>query len=116
MPESKERLINIGQIEQNKPILVDTDIHQRVEVPKEVKTWLEQLEMDPTQQKTVNDSNGQPLLQIPAAQDPRVKLPTTRTKFVDGFKKGLDDAGRWFSAFIFRVIKINKGKVKFEEE
>ncbi len=93
-----------------------TDLRQRTEVPREVKSWLEQIEVDPTQQKTVNGGDGQPLLQLPVSQDTKVKLPITRTNFADGFKKAVDDAGRWFSTFIFRLIKINKGKVKFEEE
>jgi len=108
---------NIGVESGNRKLETEmVDLKKRSEVPKEVKSWLEQLEIDPTWQKTVNDANGQPLLQLPATQDPRVKLPTTRVKFINGFKKTLDDAGRWFSTFIFRLIKINKGKVKFEEE
>lgn len=95
------------------------DVQKRAEmheIPREVKTWLEQLEVDPTQQKIVNDDNGQPLLQIPAPQDPRIKLPTTRTSFMEGFKMNFGEARRWLSAFVFRLIKINNGKVKFEDE
>jgi hypothetical protein len=94
------------------------DVQKRAEdhkIPKEIESWLEKIEKDPTQQTVVNDTNGQPLLQLPAT-DPRIKLPTTRAKFADGFKKTVADAGRWLSVFIFRLIKIKAGKVKFEDE
>ena len=104
-------------IEQAQPQMVD--IQKRAEdhqVPREIDTWLKKIEKDPGQQPVVNDTNGQPLLQLPATQDPKIKLPVTRVKFTDGFKKSLSDAGRWFSVFICRLIKINGGKVKFEDE
>ena len=91
------------------------DVQPRHEVPKEIKSWLEKIEMDPDDQTTVSDDAGKPLLQLPAS-DPRIKLPTTRKKFAAGFRLGISEAGRWLSTFIFRLIKIKQGKVKFEEE
>ena len=98
------------------PVMVDVQERmQKHEVPKEIQTWLQKIEQDPTQQKTVNDTNGQPLLQLPAT-DPKIKVPVTRAKFADGFKLSVVEAGRWLSTFIFRLIKIKKGQVQFKEE
>jgi hypothetical protein len=118
MAERKEisNEIPVTRIEQDTNIVDVQKRAEKHEIPREVETWLQKLEVDPTQQKIVNDDNGQPLLQIPASQDPRIKLPTTRASFAAGFKKSLSEAGRWLSTFVFRLIKIKSGKVKFEEE
>ena len=115
--ESKEKLIqetrNTMQ-ESSKDLL--QDVEARTHVPESVKSWLEKIEHDPVQMRTVNDDSGQPLLQPSAPQDPRIILPITRKKFVAGFKKTLDEAGKWLSTFILRVIKMKEGNVKFKKE
>lgn len=85
-------------------------------VPTEVKTWMRKVEEDPGDMKTVMDDGGQPVLQPATSQNPKIQLPTTRNKFVAGFKKKIDEAGRWLSTFLFKLIKKNDGKVKFKEE
>ncbi len=95
------------------------DVQKRAEshsVPREVESWLHKLETDPTQIKTVSDDQGQPLLQTTVPQNPKITLPTTRTKFLEGFRKKATDAGRWLSTFVLRMIKIKGGKAKFKEE
>jgi hypothetical protein len=94
-----------------------TDLQETIgRIPPEVKSWMQKMEEDPGTMKTVNDSAGQPLLTPSAPQNPKVVLPITRTKFIAGFKKTIDEAGRWLSTFILRLVKIKKGKVKFKEE
>lgn len=120
MPENKEILIT-QETENQKPetrISKDgmIDVEARAHVPENVKTWLQKIEMDPTQMKTVNDDAGQPVLKLTAPTDPRVQLPTTRQSFLTGFAKKIDEAGKWLSIFLLRVIKIHGGKVKFKEE
>lgn len=96
-----------------------TDVQKRAEshqVPREVESWLHKLETDPTQMKTVSDDKGQPLLQSTNPQNPKITLPTTRNTFVNGFKKKVNEAGKWLSTFVLRMIKIKGGQVKFKEE
>lgn len=115
MSENAERL-NPSQtsIEQRPEKSVMVDINNEKELPKGVETWMRKVEMTKTSQ--VNDDSGQPILQPIAPLNPKVKLPVTRTRFVDGFKKKVSEAGRWLSEFIFRLVKINKGNVEFEKE
>jgi len=113
--ESKER-INEQREKVNEQKDVLQDVEARTHVPENIKSWLERIEEDTTQMKTVNDNQGQPLLQTSTPQDPRVVLPISKRKFVAGFKKTLDEAGRWLSTFILRVIKMKAGNVKFKEE
>lgn len=115
MTENKEKLINTGEIQKNE-IGVAEISRQAEEAPPEIRRWIEKIEQDPTQQKIVNDINGQPLLQTTTPSDPKIVLPITRPKFIVGFKKKVDEAGRWLSTFVLRLIKIKGGKVKFKKE
>jgi len=116
MAETKEKLIKTSEEIQNKEIGL-TEIRKNTEkVEPEIRRWIERIEDDPTKMKTVNDINGQPLLTPAASQKPVIVLPITRSKFIAGFKKTVDNAGRWLSTFIFRLIKIKDGKVKFKEK
>ncbi len=117
MAEKNERLIeqNIENKANIEPVLTDSrETYARV--PTEVKTWMRKVEEDPRDLKTVTDDGGQPVLQPAASQNPKIQLPTTRNKFVAGFKKTIDEAGRWLSTFLLKLIKKNDGKVKFKEE
>lgn len=88
-----------------------------VRLPHEVETWMEKVEKaDTSNQQTVTDDNGQPIMKPAAPADPKITLPITRKKFVEGFKKKIDEAGKWLSTFLFKVIKLKKGKVRFQEE
>jgi hypothetical protein len=118
MAENKERIIqeeNIKTGELNK--IVDVEITGKEPLPREVMTWMEKVEQtSQTPITTVNDDNGQPILTPATPQNPKIVLPIDRKTFIEGFKKTVEDAGKWLSVFIFRLIKIKKGNVKFKEE
>ena len=97
--------------------MVDMETAAKAPLPREVETWMEKVEKDQTAQQVVSDdSTGQPIMTPSAPADPRIELPITRGTFASGFSKAISDAGKWLSVFIFRVIKIKKGKVKFKDE
>ena len=120
MAENKERLIIENQNEQiEKPIegMVDLEKNREVIVPREVQNWMEKVEQDPDlnkQQQT--DENNDSVLQPIATTVTKIVLPTDKKVFAEGFNKTVGDAGRWLSEFVFRLIKKNKGNVKFNEE
>ena len=94
-----------------------TDVRETTpRVPHEVKSWMQKIEEDPGQMKTVHDDSGQPVLVPTPNQNPKVVLPITREKFVEGFKKTVNDASRWLSGFLLKLIKKKKGNVKFKLE
>jgi hypothetical protein len=116
MAENKEISGQTPELLKNKSEEL-VDIRGREEkIPKEIETWMQRIEKDPTKMKTVNDTDGQPLLQPATPQKPVIILPVTRAKFVEGFKKTIDEAGRWLSTFILRFIKVKNGEVKFKEK
>lgn len=123
MAENKE-LINsqneqINKTQTEKPVEVMRDLQKDREViiPREVRSWMEKVE----QETDFNDQNqnigtaDDSILQ-PIAKTPKIILPTDRKTFSDGFGKTMGDAGKWLSEFVFRLIKKNKGNVKFKEE
>lgn len=94
-----------------------TDVRETTpRVPQEVKSWMQKIEEDPGQMKTVHDDSGQPVLVPTPNQNPKIILPITRAKFVEGFKKTFNEAGRWLSGFLLKLIKKKKGNVKFKLE
>jgi len=125
MSENKE--INVGQnnieISSNnslnneilKPDLIDLGKNKEAFVPREVKTWMQKLEEDPNLNNPTqnNDDNG---LQSIAPAVTKISLPTDRKTFTDGFAKPMDQAWRWLSEFVLRIVKQNQGRVKFKEE
>ena len=125
MAEIKERLID-NQNEQvseriekqnEKQIEGLVDLKKDIIIPREVQSWMEKVEQDPTisiqnQVKGDDDSVLQPI--TPAVI--KVTLPTSKRVFSEGFNKTVEDAGRWLSEFVFRLVKKNKGNVKFNEE
>ena len=123
MPENKEGLpLNEAVVEQPKireeiPVMVDVQAEKKVFVPREVKTWMQKVEEDPLMNKGQkikgdDDSVLQPIAKTPT----KISLSTSKQVFTSGFGKPVDDAWRWLSEFILRVIKKNDGKVKFKEE
>ena len=88
----------------------------RARVPNEVKTWMQKIEEDPGQMKTVHDDSGQSVLVPTPSQNPKIVLPISRGEFVAGFKKTVSEAGRWLSGFLLKLIKKKKGNVKFKLE
>ncbi|MFA6184730.1 MAG: hypothetical protein WCT51_03785 [Candidatus Shapirobacteria bacterium] len=104
-----------------KPVEVMRDLHKdrEVFVPREVRSWMEKVEEDTSflnsQNKKINGDDDS-VLQSIAPIVTKIILPTDRKNFSEGFNKTMDDAGRWLSEFVFRLIKKNKGNVKFKEE
>ncbi|MBI2464621.1 hypothetical protein HYV64_00620 [Candidatus Shapirobacteria bacterium] len=134
MAEAKENLgtetrneILETRTEQKPEVITGTERRHKVEVmtdvrettprvPHEVKSWMQKIEEDPGQMKTVHDDSGQPVLVPTPNQNPKVVLPVTRARFVEGFKKTVNEAGRWLSGFLLKLIKKRKGNVKFKQE
>jgi hypothetical protein len=122
MPEIKEITDNheIPQtpVETKNIIPEVTDLKQEAPVPREVKTWMEKLEEDPSLNQNNSNSQGDDdsVLKPIAPAVTKITLPTNRTSFTGGFSKPVDEAWRWLSEFILRIIKKNQGRVKFKEE
>ena len=124
MAENKEQLIN-NPIEQNseqfqRPVegMVDLKKNEEAFVPREVKGWLEKVEEETNNlQKTNTDATGIEDVLIDIKNQPvKITLPTTKKTFASGFNKTFSEAGRWLSEFVFKLIKKEKGNVKFNEE
>jgi len=123
MAENKEIMIDqaeskIGQ-QNEKPIDIMTDLQKdrEVIVPREVRSWMEKVEQDPdlNSQNQNNGNNDDSVLQ-PIAKISKIELPVDKVDFSEGFKKTVSEASRWLSEFVFRLIKKNKGNVKFKEK
>ena len=116
MMENKEgQPINTSENLNKIPLIeVGKDIKQRI--PQEVETWLEKFEKTQPQQTIVDDKTGKPVLTPSVSANATCSLPITQNNFVAGFKKTITDAGKWLSCFIFRLIKLKKGVIKFKEE
>ncbi len=115
MTESKERLTTPVEVTKPEFEIRDLDkIRDEEKLPPEVETWMRKVEK--AQTTTVTDDTGQPLLTPTQPQNPKIVLPVTRKAFGDGFKKKIEEAGRWLSTFVWRLIKIKKGEVVFKEE
>lgn len=109
MTENKERLV--GQPEKTE--VVDLEKRREVTVKPEVEHWMRKVEnLTAVKQQISGDkqSGGGGVTLT------KVKIGVTRKSFVEGFKKTVSDAGRWLSAFIFRLIKKKGGEVEFKEE
>lgn len=124
MSENKEVVIgqnvetqnNIGlKNETLKPDLIDLDKDKEV-VPRNVESWLEKIEKDPDVNNPSQNNNDDNVLQSIAPAVTKITLPTSRQTFTDGFAKPMDQAWRWLSEFVLRIVKQNKGRVKFKEE
>lgn len=127
MSENKEVGIGQNNIETNSNVglenkalkseIIDLGKNREPVVPREVRTWMQKLEEDPQinnqSQTNTNDDNG---LQPIAPAIVKVSLPTDRKTFTDGFAKPMDQAWRWLSEFVLRIVKQNQGRVKFKEE
>jgi hypothetical protein len=119
MAENKERLEGGLNEQIGKTIeIVDLQKNREAVVPREVRSWMEKVEEDPsldTQSQQIKGDDDS-VLQTIAPAAVKIVLPTDKNTFSDGFNKTFGDAGRWLSEFVFRVIKKNKGNVKFNEE
>jgi hypothetical protein len=123
MAENRERIVDQQpetQVETRKPIteMVDLQKNREVTVPREVRTWMEKVESEPTTltQQPTNKGDDDSILQPIAPTVHKITLPSDKKSFVTGFGKPVDEAWRWLSEFLLRVIKKNQGNVKFKEE
>ena len=120
MPENKEIGITPIEKEETSVRMVDLQNERIANVPLEVKTWMRKIEEDPTitknnnQQQSKGDDDS--ILQPIATTVTKITLPTTKNTFVAGFSLPTDNAWRWLTTFILRIIKKSKGNVKFKEE
>lgn len=90
-------------------------LHRESGIPKEVRSWMEEVEKRPSV-NVHDDNSGQTVLQVSDSSDDKYKLPIKRVNFIEGFKENLQSAARWFSVFVLRVIKKRHGKVEFKQE
>lgn len=124
MPENKEVVIpqseNSPELRKIPVEMVDLQNERIAKVPPGVETWMRKIEDDPTitksgnQQQTKGDDDS--ILQPIATTVTKITLPTTKKTFAGGFSQPTDNAWRWLTTFIFRIIKKSKGNVEFKEE
>ncbi|MDD4106675.1 MAG: hypothetical protein PHX84_01855 [Candidatus Shapirobacteria bacterium] len=119
MPENKETLIPPIERTETSTRMVDLQSERIVSVPAEVKTWMRKIEEDPTitnngNQQTNGDNDS--IMQPIATTVTKITLPTTKKTFTGGFSQPTDNAWKWLTTFILRIIKKSKGNVKFKEE
>lgn len=98
--------------------IIDVESIKKEHLPHEVVDWMQRVETNNDQSNLMNDlslSQKQDHASI-SVKDDSTKLPATRTVFLTGFKTSVQDAHRWLSEFLLRVIKIKKGKITFKEE
>ena len=119
MPEQNEILTTTPELSPENKSVQTRDIidHHQPEafVPRELKSFLQKIEDDPTTTPTF-DPSGQPQLSPSPSQNPKIVIPITRTTFIDGFKKSFDDVGHWLSVFFFREIKLKESHITFKPD
>jgi len=118
MPENNELLNTTLETVPEKKADFSSEVINRqpeAKVPAGLETFLQRIEKDPVQQSVTNDQNQVQLSPV-TPTSPKVVLPTTRTSFVSGFKKKVDDVGHWLSVFLFREIKLKDGNVSFKPD
>lgn len=112
----KEQIGEQFERKNEKPIEGMIDLRKDVIIPREVKSWLDKVERDPDLNRQDPNNDDSAILQPIATTVAKIVLPTDKRSFSGGFNKTVGDAGRWLSEFVFRLIKKNKGNVKFNEE
>lgn len=116
MPESTEKIRPGLEKESESGLKEVIKRDEKIQVPREVSSWLKQIELQqPNQNLVINDQKQPPTVSL-KSDDTGTKIKITRTVFGNGFKRAVTDAGRWLSVFVFRLIKMKKGKVVFKDE
>ena len=120
MAERKEELVNNQTIEQDRrreTIKIIDRLVPRDRRDHEVDSWLEKIERNPAQiQDQQMGSTATNLQAVSQKGNDIYQVPITKRNFVDGFKQSLDEAAKWLSVFILRIVKKKQGKVKFKQE
>ena len=120
MPEIKEGVNTVEtpqvSVETRKTTPDIVDLKQEAPLPREVKSWMEKLEEDPIMRQNSQNSqtNDDSALKPISSTSTKITLPTDKTTFTGGFSRPVNSAWRWLSEFILRIIKKNKGNVKFK--
>ncbi len=109
LPKSPEKNLDVRD--------VGRDHLNREPVPREISTWLEKVEKMATDDpQIVTDDQGQPVLTPSTPINPKIVLPVTKSVFISGFKKSIQEAGRWLSVFLLRLIKKKEGHITFKSD
>ncbi|MCW1949274.1 MAG: hypothetical protein KIH89_002390 [Candidatus Shapirobacteria bacterium] len=124
MPENRERIVPQETIRQQtekqevSAVMVDLQKEKDITIPPEVRNWMRKMEEDPVLNQNSQKIKGDDdlVLQPIATTTVKITLPTDKKSFTGGFSKPVDNAWKWLSTFILRIIKKNEGKVKFKEE
>ena len=124
MPENRERIVPQETVDQQpksqevSAVMTDLQKEKDIPIPREVKSWMQKVEEDPVLQQNSQKIKGDDdsVLQPIATTVTKITLPSDRKTFTSGFNKPVDNAWKWLSTFILRIIKKNEGKVKFKEE
>ena len=117
MVNSKETIQRHDQeVGQTDVRIRDLEAETKVRLPTNIEGWIEKIEKaGEVKQKTVtDDKTGQAVLGPAAPTNPVIVLPVTKSVFASGLKKSVSEAGRWLSVFVLKIIKKNKGRVKFK--
>lgn len=122
MPEIKEGLQKETEKQPSQPetrqvVPEITDLKESITIPRGLESWMQKIEEDPTVQKQKSNTgqSDDSILQPIATTVTKISLPVNKRTFLGGFSKPVDQAWKWLSTFILRIIKKNKGNVKFNE-
>ena len=121
MAITKERIVETEGVETKKTaVMVDVQDRKEKGLPPEVENWMQKMEKQGgSNLQQISDDKGQVVLTKVGDDDDdedKVKLPVSRKTFSTGFALAVNKAGRWLSEFLFRLIKIKKGKVEFKKD
>ena len=117
MAIEKERLVGEKSVEKQKePLMTDLDQRESYKVRGSAEAWIREMEKAPKVGQVGTGAKRGGGLKSTTPASPKIKLPATRKTFVVGFSKTVSDAGKWFSTFLFRLIKIKKGEVEFKND
>lgn len=117
MPDIEKLHPEIPSFQPEKPGTTLRDIGRenlsREPVPREIKTWMQKVEdLSPP---AVTDDQGRTLLDPNPSKPSKIILPLSKENFISGFKKSFEDAGRWLSVFVLRLIKKKSAQVTFKQ-
>jgi len=122
MAITKERIVGAKDVEAKETaVMVDVRSRKEKNLPPDVKNWMQKVEeQGGGNLKQANDDQNQTVMtSVGDNNDDNgdiIKLPVNRKVFSTGFSLAVNKAGRWLSEFLFRLIKIKKGKVEFKED
>ena len=87
---------------------------KEVKIPKDVASLMEKIEKRVSLSSPVTDDQGQVLLTSPQIKQAQVILPLTKTNFITGLRKGVEETVRWLAEWCLRLIKMHPGRILFK--